>query len=100
VDQLVDEPLDLRRLEYEDDLCRGQVDAVAVKAELCQVERRPVAQQLLGLGMLAVLQASHDHQTVHRSSFVVCTSVARSACARIGRTPDGVTAFPQSGGRT
>ena len=66
VDDVVDDPFDLGRLEEEDHLGRGEIRAVAVEAELFGVERRAPGHEGLCLLVRALAQTGDDHQAVHR----------------------------------
>src|SRR6266511_5888364 len=80
------DPLDLRRLEHEDDFGCRQIGGVAVQAELIGLERRSVAQERFGVLVVAVLQAGDDHQPVHRLLPCVRVSPARLESAPVAAT--------------
>ena len=65
VDDVVDDPLDLRSFENEDDLSCSQVCAVPVEPELVGIERRASGDQRLGFLVRAFPQTGDDQQAVH-----------------------------------
>src|SRR5262249_12336580 len=76
VDEVVDDPLDLRRLEREDDLAGRQIGAVSVEADFLSVAGWTLTQELGGSNVSSFLQPRNDHQAIHRLLLVRSTEGA------------------------
>src|SRR6266545_76601 len=85
VDDVVDDPLHLRRFEQKDGLGGGQIRRVTLEAELGGIERRTALEQRLGCPVRAVFQPRDDHQSLHHSS---------SRADSVERPPQPLVAVP------